>query len=74
MIVKPIMLADETNLFYSSNRIKRIIETLNDELFRISKWLWTKKSPINIDKTIFSFFHNLRKKRKPVAETSITIY
>ena len=33
----------------------------------------TNKSPINIDKPIYSLFHNLRTKRKPVAETSITI-
>ena len=37
--------------------------------FKISDWLKTIKSAMNIDKTIFSLFHNLGEKRKPFAET-----
>ena len=31
-LLKPIMLADDTNLFYSHNNIKTLFETVNKEL------------------------------------------
>ena len=56
MIAKPIMLTDGANLFYPSKRIKRIIETMNNELLKISNWLQTNKLPIILIKLFLVYF------------------
>ena len=55
-ILKPIMLADDTNLFCSSNDIKIIF--LNTNL-KISEWFQANKLSLNEDKTTVALFHRI---------------
>ena len=61
-IITPIMLADDTNLFYSNKSIKIFFKEMNIELKNISEWFRANKLSINIDKTNFILFHNNRDK------------
>ena len=48
-IIKPIMFADDTNLFYSH---KELVEIANDELVKTNNWF----KVLNADKTKYTFF------------------
>ena len=42
-ILKPIMLADDTNLFLSAKNIKHLFQTMNKELIVIQDWFNANK-------------------------------
>ena len=55
--LKPIMFADDTNLFCSNKEIKPLFLKTNLELGKISEWFRTNKLSLNEDKTRFTLFH-----------------
>ena len=58
-ILKPIMFADDTNLFFSAKNIKHLFQTMNKELIIIQDWFNANKLSLNVTKTKYSFFHSL---------------
>ena len=57
-IIKPIMFADDTNLFISNSNIKKLFQTVNEELKNFQTWFNANKLSLNTDKTKYSFFHS----------------
>ena len=51
-----ILFADDTNLFYSHNDLKTLIDTLNRELVKVSLWFKCNKLSLNINKTCLMHF------------------
>ena len=58
-LIKPIMFADDTNLFYSARCIKQLFSTMNHELTYFQTWFNANKLSLNVTKTKYSFFHPL---------------
>ena len=56
-IFKPIMFADDTNLFFPGKYIKTLFQTANIELEKIAIWFQAKKHSLNESKTKFTLFH-----------------
>ena len=54
--LKPIMFADDTNLFCSNKEIKPLFLKTSLELGKISEWFRAKKLSLNEDKTRFTLF------------------
>ena len=54
--LKPIMFADDTNLFISANNIKELFRIMNKELKSIQNWFNANKLSLNAGKTKYSFF------------------
>ena len=50
------MFADDTNLFYSEKDIKKLFQTVNNELEKISQWFISNKLSTYVTKTKYSFF------------------
>ena len=61
-LLEPIMFADGTNLFYAERDIKKLFQTVNNELQKTSQWFISNKLPINVTKTKYSFFHKPSKR------------
>ena len=57
-LLKFIIFADDTNLFYSSNNIKELQETVNNELKHLVKWFKVNKLSLNVTKTNYMLFTN----------------
>ena len=60
----PIMLTDDTNLFYSNKDINTLFKIENEELSEINEWFRANKLSINEGKTKFIFFHELEQSKK----------
>ena len=58
--LKPIMFADDTNLFCKSKTVKTLFLKANIELKKISEWFQANKLSLNEDKTRFTLFHKLQ--------------
>lgn len=61
-LLKFIMFADDTNLFYSHKNLNDLVDIVNQELIRVSLWLKVNKLSLNIKKTHFIIFHFKQKK------------
>ena len=61
-LLQPIMFADDTNLFYAERDIKKLFQSVNNELQKISQWFFSKNLSINVTKTKYSFFHKPSKR------------
>lgn len=57
-VLKSILFADDTNLFYSGNDIKSMCETVSRELINLNQWFTVNKLSLNISKTNFMIFSN----------------
>ena len=61
-IFKPIIFADDTNIFFSHKSIKELFHIVNLELNKTFKWFNANKLSLNKDKTKYTFFHKAREK------------
>ena len=61
-ILHPIMLADDTNLFFSNCNIPVLFATANSELSKTSHCALANKLSLNVIKTKYSSFHKTIKK------------
>ena len=57
-VIKPIMFADDTNLFFSHKNIKELFKTMNQELIKIQQWFNANKLSLTIKKIKYSFFQD----------------
>ena len=55
-ILRFIIFADDTNIFYAHNDIKTLIETVNSELKFLRNWFRANRLSLNISKTNFILF------------------
>ena len=58
-MIRPIMFADDTNLFYSHKDINLLFRIINEELVKTSNWFKANKLSVNADKTKYTFFHKV---------------
>ena len=61
-LLQPIMFADDTTLFCAERDIKKLFQTVNNELQKISRWFFSKNLSINVTKTKYYFFHKPSKR------------
>jgi hypothetical protein len=57
------MFADDTNLFLSHKNIETLFEEVNKELEKVTVWFKANKLSLNVNKTKWSLFHPVSKKR-----------
>ena len=60
---RPIMYADDTNIFLSGKNINQMTTDLNEDLQSLSKYLKSNRLSLNLNKThsiLFTLNHNLR--------------
>ena len=57
-LLKPILLADDTNLFCSGKDIKELCSVVSIELDKLCKWFQVNKLSLNTSKTNFTVFTN----------------
>ena len=62
-LLPSIMSADDTNLFYAERDIKKMFQTVNNELQKISQWFILNKLSVNVTKAKYYFFHKPSKRR-----------
>ena len=54
-MLKIILFADDTNVFYSNNDINILQEVINKELKKLSLWLEVNKLSLNVQKTFLMY-------------------
>ena len=54
-VLDPVLFADDRSLFFSSNNIRTLFETANQELSQINDWFLANKLSLNP----YMFFHKL---------------
>ena len=64
-LLKFILFADDTNLFYSNSNLLQLQIIVNTELSKLSVWFRANKLSLNVAKTNFMFFSY-----KPIPKTS----
>jgi hypothetical protein len=57
-VLKAILFADDTNLFYSGNNIKNMCDVVSKELMHLNQWFIVNKLSLNVSKTNFMIFSN----------------
>ena len=55
-LVKCVLFADDTNMFYSNDSLERLISVVNKELSKFKKWMESNKLSLNLDKSKVMFF------------------
>ena len=55
------LFADDTNIYYESNDLKNLEQTVNDELKKLSLWLNLNRLALNVAKTNFVIFRSTQK-------------
>ena len=63
-VIKMILFADDTNLFYSGNDLLNVCNTMSSELGKLNKWFQVNKLSLNIQKTNFMIFGNKKESQK----------
>ena len=53
-----ILFADDTIVLIVGHKYQKLIETLNEELCKVDKWLQANKLTLNIRKTHYMLFHS----------------
>ena len=59
------LFADDTNIYFESDDLKRLTKKIKKELNKVKSWLDCNKLALNIDKTNFVLFHSPRKNGDP---------
>ena len=59
-----ILFADDTAVLIEGHEYQKLIETLNEELCKVDKWLQANKLTLNIRKTHYMLFHRVRLKKE----------
>ena len=59
-----ILFADDTTVLIEGHEYQKLIETLNEELCEVDKWLQANKLTLNNRKTYYMLFHRVRLKRE----------
>ena len=62
-ILKPVMFADDTNLFLSNKDINKLFNDMNVQPQKMSIWFKANKLSLNLNKTKWTLFHSQKKKR-----------
>ena len=62
-ILKPVMFANDTNLFLSNKDINKLFNDMNVQLQKMSIWFKANKLSLNLTKTKWTLFHSQKKKR-----------
>lgn len=57
-LLKLILFADDTNIFYSNDNYNDLIYNLNDEFMKLKTWMDMNKLSLNLNKTKVMFFGN----------------
>ena len=65
-----LLFADDTNIFISGQNIDEMVETLNQELKKVTQWLAINKLTLNIFKTQYMIF-SLSKEVNPINDVII---
>ena len=58
-----IVFADDTTVLIEGHEYHKLIETPNEELCKVDKWLQANKLALNISKTHYMLFHKVRLKK-----------
>ena len=56
-MLESIMFADDTNPFFSSSNIKKLLATANYELEKISLWFIANRLSLNVEKIKYTLFY-----------------
>ena len=59
-LLKLVLFADDTNIYYSHKDVKQLVNTLNTELVKLQDWFAVNKLSLNILKTNFMIFGNIK--------------
>ena len=54
---KPLMFADDTNVFFSKKTFEKLFAVANQQLTNIDNWLTCNELSLNIEKTNYIVFH-----------------
>ena len=57
-LLKLILFADDTNIFFSTNNYNDLVNMVNEELNKLKKWMDTNKLSLNLNKTKAMMFGN----------------
>ena len=61
-----ILFADDTTVLIEGHEYQELIETLNEKLCKVDKWLQANKLVLNIRKTHYMLFHRVQLKKKQI--------
>ena len=62
LLLEDIMVADDTNLFYSHDNVKELFRTINAELSNLNDCFCANNVSPNTDKTKYVLFHKAKSK------------
>lgn len=68
-----ILFADDTNVFIEGSNLNNLINTLNEELHKLTMWLDSNKLTINLSKTHYMIFHRSRIKQSNDATINVLL-
>ena len=57
--LKFFLFADDTNIYYESDNLNKLVKIVNTELRSVKKWLDANKLSLNVRKTNFMIFHSI---------------
>lgn len=72
-LLKGILFADDTNLFYTHDSLSVLMGLVNDELEILVEWFKANRLSLNIDKTYYIIFSSRNKNIAPDINNNITI-
>ena len=62
LLLEAISFADDTNLFYSHNNVKKLFKTMNAVLSHLNHWFCVNKLSLNTDKVKYFLFNKEKSK------------
>ena len=72
-VLKFVLFADDTNIFFSSSNLDTFEDTVNQELALLSKWFNTNKLSLNVQKTSYMLFQKRTSSFNPVIKINETV-